>query len=149
MEKMSIPLFYLEKKGIKGYVSIDDFIESVKEREIYLVDSQSFRGRDINLRVLSRLASLYDVWFDSNVRWRDDVYDIILTGAKVAVLSGRKVNEKFLRSIMETTDNVALKSNDEELVREFVSMGGRIVITDLNIDVPKRYMISEGRLIEI
>jgi hypothetical protein len=148
MEQNIIDIFYLEKKGIKGYASIKEFIEKIKQREIYMVDTNSFRGRDINLKLLSKLTSVYDIWFESNIRWKDDVYDIILTGAKIAVLGGRKVDEKFLYSIIEVTDNIALKSNDENLLKIFISLGGKIVITDLEVDAPKRFRVMDGRLVE-
>ncbi|MBD6955295.1 MAG: hypothetical protein ACP5G5_05795 [Thermoplasmata archaeon] len=149
MEDTWIPIYYLEKRGVKGYESIGNFIESVHQKEIYLIDTNSFRGRDINLKVLSRIAPIYDVWFESNIRWRDDVIDILLAGSKIAVLGGRRVNENFLISIMENTDNIALKSNDEGLIKKFISIGGKIVITDLDIDAPERYVQKEGRLLKI
>ncbi|MEM4877832.1 MAG: HisA/HisF-related TIM barrel protein, partial [Thermoplasmata archaeon] len=109
MEKISIPVFYLERKGMRGYASLDEFVNNVTEREIYVVDLPSFKGRDINLKYLSKISNIYDVWYESNVRWIDDIYDILLSGAKIVVLGSKKVNENFLKSTIKYTENIALK----------------------------------------
>ncbi len=149
MEKISIPVFYLEKRTIRGFGSLDEFIDGVKEKEIYVVDVPSFRGRDINFKLLSKIANIYGVWYEANIRWKDDVYDIILSGAKVAVLGTKKVDEEFLAYSLQYTDNIALKSDDEDLVKKFLNMGGKIFITSLGLELPRKFKLTDGRLVEI
>lgn len=149
MERSSIPVFYMERKTIRGFSSVDDFIENVKEDEIYVVDLPSFRGRDINFKILSRLSSIFSVWYDGNTRWKDDVSDIILSGAKIAVISGKKINDKFISNALSITENVALKSDDEHLLLHFRELGGKIAITSKNIEGLILYRIDNGRLVQL
>ncbi|MEL9999138.1 MAG: HisA/HisF-related TIM barrel protein [Thermoplasmata archaeon] len=149
MEKISIPVFYLERKGMRGYASLDEFVNNVTEREIYVVDLPSFKGRDINLKYLSKISNIYDVWYESNVRWIDDIYDILLSGAKIVVLGSKKVNENFLKSTIKYTENIALKSDDENLIKIFFNIGGKMFITSINLDLPRKFNFLNGRLVEL
>lgn len=149
MEKISIPVYYMERKTIRGFNSVDDFIDNVKENEIYLIDQPSFRFRDINFKILSRLSSIYNVWYDGNVRWSEDVSDIILSGAKIAVLSGKKINENFISRVLTLTENVALKSDNKDLLIKFKELGGKIAITNTQIDGLQIFILTEGRLVEL
>ncbi|MGC8565042.1 MAG: hypothetical protein ACP5R0_03395 [Thermoplasmata archaeon] len=149
MEKLSIPIFYMDRKTIKGFRNVDEFIDNVKDSEIYIIDSPTFRGRDINFKILSRLSAIYGVWYDGNLRWKDDVSDILLSGAKIAVLSGKKINDDFISKILSITENVALKSDDEELLLKFRGMGGRIAITNIFLDGLALYRIDGGRLVQL
>jgi len=149
MEKLSIPIFYMERKTIRGFRNIDEFIDNVRDNEIYLIDVSTFRGRDINFKILTRLSAIYSVWYDGNLRWKDDVSDILLSGAKIAVLSGKKINDNFISKILSITENVALKSDDEELLLKFRDMGGRIAITNIFLDGLALYRIDGGRLVQL
>ena len=149
MEKLSIPIFYMERKTIRGFRNIDEFIDNVRDNEIYLIDISTFRGRDINFKILTRLSAIYSVWYDGNLRWKDDVSDILLSGAKIAVLSGKKINDNFISKILSITENVALKSDDEELLLKFRDMGGRIAITNIFLDGLALYRIDGGRLVQL
>jgi len=149
MEKLSIPIFYMERKTIRGFRNVDEFIDNVRDNEIYLIDVSTFRGRDINFKILTRLSAIYSVWYDGNLRWKDDVSDILLSGAKIAVLSGKKINDNFISKILSITENVALKSDDEELLLKFRDMGGRIAITNIFLDGLALYRIDGGRLVQL
>jgi len=149
MEKLSIPIFYMERKTIRGFRNVDEFIDNVRDNEIYLIDVLTFRGRDINFKILTRLSAIYSVWYDGNLRWKDDVSDILLSGAKIAVLSGKKINDNFISKILSITENVALKSDDEELLLKFRDMGGRIAITNIFLDGLALYRIDGGRLVQL
>ncbi|MDP8012096.1 MAG: hypothetical protein ACP5F1_01395 [Thermoplasmata archaeon] len=149
MDKFSIPIYYIERKTIKGFKNLDEFIDNVKSGEIYLVDQPTFKGRDINFKILTRLSALYGVWYDFNSRWIDDVSDAIISGAKIVVISGKKVNISFVTDALSITENVALKSNDENLISKFRELGGKYLISDHIVDGMEVYRIEEGRLVQL
>ncbi len=149
MNKMSIPIFYIEKKTIKGFKNVDDFIDNVKESDIYLIDQLTFKGKDMNFKILSRLSALYGVWYDFNTRWVNDVSDAIISGAKVVVISGKKINYSFISKILSITENVALKSDDESLILIFKELGGKYVISNFTFDGLDIFRIENGRLVQI
>jgi len=64
-------------------------------------------------------------------------------------LSGKKINDNFISKILSITENVALKSDDEELLLKFRDMGGRIAITNIFLDGLALYRIDGGRLVQL
>ncbi len=148
-EKIRIPIYHVYKKGIKNFKNLDEFIDNVKSEKIYLIDDQTFKGKEINFKVLKEISQIFETWYEANIRWPEDVTDIIISGAEISVISGPKVNEKLLKNILKITNNVALHSNEENLLNIFIDNGGNYIITDIPFYKGKRFIIKDDWLIEL
>ncbi len=146
---MEMPVFVLTKKGIEGYTSIDEFFENVKDKVIYVIDKDSLRGKDINFKILSKLSKIYEVWYEFNARWMNDVSDVLISGAKVAVMSGDRIKMKLIKHSLEITEDLALRSEDFNTLKYFVENGGKIIISSIHFENVRNFKIVDGKVVEV
>ncbi len=112
---------------------INDFIEECDEKKLYILDIDSYLGREMNFKVYRELEGIYEIWIDSAPRINEDVMDILVSGGNIAVLMKEFLRKKELEKIIEVTDNIALKSIFMENIKEFINMGGKIIISSVNM----------------
>ncbi|MGC8585109.1 MAG: hypothetical protein ACP5RZ_02745 [Thermoplasmata archaeon] len=148
-EKIKIPVYHVYRKGIRNFSSIDNFLENVNSSKIYLIDDNTFRGREINFKVLKEISPVIETWYEANIRWIDDVTDILVAGAEISVMAGEKINERLLKNVLKITNNVAIHSDDDFLLEKFIENGGFYVITDIPFLKGKRFIIKDEWLIEV
>jgi len=146
---MEIPVFNLTKKGIEGYKSIDEFFQNVKDKTIYVIDLDSLKGKEINFKILSKISKIYDVWYEFNARWMNDVSDVLISGAKIAVMSGERIKNKVIKHSLEITEDLALRSEDFNTLKFFVENGGKIIISSIHFENVRNFRVIDGKLVEI
>ncbi len=121
----------IKRKRIDG-LKIDDFIEKCDSQNLYLIDIDPYFGKEMNFKVYRELSGIYDLWIDAASRRIEDVMDVLVSDADVAVITGVYFWDS-LKDLIDLTDNVAMKSIYEKHIDEFVKLGGKIVILPRNM----------------
>ncbi len=134
----------MRRKRIDG-MKIDRFVEECEDSRIYLLDIDPYFGREMNFRVYRELSGIYDMWIDSAPRRVEDVVDVLVSDAEVAVLNGFYFWDP-LDELLEMTDNVAMRSVSEDHFERFLAAGGKIVILPRNMldrfEAGEKYVIG-------
>jgi len=121
----------VKRKRIDG-LKIDEFIDNCESSSLYLIDIDPYFGREMNFKVYRELSGIYDLWIDAASRKIEDVMDVLVSDAEVAVLTGIYFWDK-LDELLEMTENVAMKSIYEKHINEFIKLGGKIIIVPRNM----------------
>ena len=109
-----------------------EFMDRCEDSKLYLLDIDPYFGKEMNFKVYRELSGLYDIWIDAASRKIEDVMDILIFDAEIAVLSGIYFWDE-LSELLELTDNVAMKSIFSKHIVDFVKVGGKIVILPKNL----------------
>ena len=126
-----IPVHLVRKKRVDGK-KIDDFIEECEDDTLYLIDLDPYFGREMNFRVYRELEGIFKMWIDSSPRVVEDVMDMLISSADMAVISGIYLRDD-LEEILNLTDNVAMKSIFDKDIENFLNHGGYTIITSPRI----------------
>jgi len=121
----------VRRKRIDG-MRIDKFLDSCEEGRVYLLDMDPYLGREMNFYVYRELSGICDMWIDSAPRKIEDVMDVLVSDAEVAVLMGIYFWDD-LGELLDMTENVAMKSIFPRHLEDFVSKGGKIIISSRNL----------------
>ncbi len=134
----------VRRKRIDGK-KIDDFVEECEASKLYLIDVDTYFGREMNFKVYRELSGIFDLWLDSSPRKIEDVMDVLISDADVAVITGVYFWDS-LDDLMGLSDNVAMKSIFEKHIIDFMNAGGKLVILPRNMankyENLDRYVIS-------
>ncbi len=112
---------------------VNDFIEECDEKKLYILDIDSYLGREMNFKIYRELEGIYELWIDSAPRTNEDVMDILVSGGDVAVIMNEFLRKREMEKIIEITDNIALKSIFIDNLKKFIELGGKIIISSVNM----------------
>ena len=126
-----ISVHIVRRKRIDGE-KIDDFVENYEEDTIYLLDLDTYFGREMNFRVYRELEGIYRMWIDSSPRIIEDVMDVLISSADIAVITGVYFRDD-IEELLDLTENVAMKSIFDEDIENFLNHGGYTIITSPRI----------------
>ncbi len=121
----------VRRKRVDG-MKIDEFIDNCESSRIYLLDVDPYFGREMNFKVYRELSGIFDLWIDSAPRKVEDVVDVLISDAEIAVLTGVYFWDS-LDELLEMTDNVAMRSVFPRHIERFLAAGGKIVILPRNM----------------
>jgi uncharacterized protein related to proFAR isomerase len=113
-------------------MKVDRFVEECDDSQIYLIDIDPYFGKEMNFKVYRELAGIYDLWIDAASRKVEDVMDVLVSDAEVAVITGVYFWDP-LEELMDMTDSVAMKSIFQKHIDEFIKLGGKIIIVPNNL----------------
>jgi len=134
----------VRRKKVDG-LKIDEFIDSCESSKLYLIDIDPYFGREMNFKVYRELSGIFDLWIDAAPRRVEDAMDVLISDAEIAVITGIYFWDP-IESILEITENIALKSIYPEHAEEFVNAGGKVVILPRNIinkvNLEEKYVIK-------
>ncbi len=122
-----IPVHEVRKKRVDG-MKVDEFIENCDEDTLYLLDIDTYFGKEMNFKVYRELEGIYNLWIDATPRLIEDVMDILISNADLAVITGIYFRDD-LEELLELTESVAMKSIFTEDIENFLNVGGYTVIT--------------------
>ena len=126
-----ISIHIVRRKRIDGE-KIDDFVENCDEDTLYLLDLDTYFGREMNFRVYRELEGIYRMWIDSSPRIIEDVMDVLISSADIAVITGIYFRDD-IEELLNLTENVAMKSIFDEDIENFLNQGGYTIITSPRI----------------
>ncbi len=119
---------HLVRKKRVDELKVDQFIESCEEDTLYLLDVDTYFGREMNFKVYRELEGIYKLWIDATPRVIEDVMDVLISNADMAVITGIYFRDD-LEELLELTESVTMKSIFTEDIENFLSVGGYTVIT--------------------
>ncbi len=128
---------HVVKRGKIDGLTPEKFVENAEEESIlHLIDVDFYNGREMNFGVYSELSGIFELWVDAAPRVVDDVMDVLVSGADLAVVNDALLYRRTrIEDILELTVNVALKSYNLDMIKRFQVLGGKKVITSKNIAV--------------
>ena len=126
-----IPVHLVRRKRIDG-LKVDDFVENCDCNTIYLLDLDTYFGREMNFRIYHELEGIFNMWIDSSPRVIEDVMDVLISSADMAVIMGIYFRGN-MDELLSLTENVAMKSIFDEDIENFLNRGGYTIITSPRI----------------
>jgi hypothetical protein len=139
-----IEIHTVRRKRIDG-MKVDEFVERYEHSKVYLIDVDPHLGREMNFKVYRELSGIYDMWIDAAPRKVEDVVDVLISDAEIAIITGAHFRDSY-EEVLEIAENVALRSIYPNEVNAFIRAGGKIVILPRNIiegiDAETRYVIG-------
>ncbi len=127
-----LKVYPVRRKRIGG-IKLKEFMENCEDSALYLLDIDSHRGREMNIKVYNTLSGIFEMWIDAAPRRTEDIMDLLILGASYAVISDFYMPELQIQKVLELTENVILKSYSLRNIEKFLSAGGERVITSRNI----------------
>ncbi|MGB9636714.1 MAG: hypothetical protein ACPL1Y_05645 [Thermoplasmata archaeon] len=85
---------------------------------IYIVDMDGFDEGTPQLDLLSEISDMLSIWVEANSKNVDDVSDILVAGADIAVLNLKNLALDEIQKICEETQSVAFLIDDVNPERE-------------------------------
>jgi len=121
------------KGGRIDGMSISKFVEVNEESLLYLLDIDSYLGREMNFKIYDELSGIFELWIDAAPRRHYDVMDILVSGGNMAIIMDHFMKPREIEKSVEITENIILKSFSFEIIEKFIMVGGKKVITSPNI----------------